>query len=361
MYETTKFRLLVNTEISRRDNILLKKNTAYRKSQQIWGLLTWVLLITLLMSSCGDGSAESKTYRVGLLSGVDTFDGVFDGFRSQMAELGYVDGENISYDFQAAGGDSEKMMQYAQQLVTEKVDLIVTTTTGAAKAAQVATAGTDIPVIFTVIQDPVGVGLIESLRTPGGNMTGIARPPVEYLGKRVEFLKQMAPDVTSLWIIYDPDYSTAPSSVPAVQAGATSMGVKLVETLAKAPEDVTAALQERAAMEELDVDAIQLMPDTLNSNSYEAIIDFANHHGIPVVGHTPGQVKYGALFTYADSNGASGRKAASQADQIFKGTNAGDLPVEISDLFLDVNLKVANGLGITVPDNVLASANEIVR
>jgi putative ABC transport system substrate-binding protein len=339
---------------------MLIKNKSQKKSQQVWRVLSGVLMIALLISGCG-GSTESKTYHVGLLSGVDTFNATFDGFKTQMAELGYVEGENISYDFQSAGGDSEKMAQFAQQFVTEKVDLIVTTTTGAAKAAQAATAGTDIPVLFTIIQDPVGVGLVESLRSPGGNMTGVARPPVEYLGKRVEFLKQMAPDVTSLWIIYDPDYSTAPSSVPAVQAGAASMGVKLIETQAKSVEDVKAELQRRAAMEELDIDAIQLMPDTLNSNSYEAIIDFANQHGIPVVGHTPGQVKYGALFTYADSSGASGRKAASQADQIFKGTNAGDLPVEVSDLFLDVNLKAATSLGITVPDNTLASANEIVR
>jgi putative ABC transport system substrate-binding protein len=184
---------------------------------------------------------------------------------------------------------------------------------------------------------------------------------VEYLGKRVEYLKQMAPDVSTLWIIYDPDYSTAPSSVPAVQAGVSSMGISLLETHAKSPEEVTAELQKRASMEELDVDAIQLMPDTLNSNSYEAIIDFANQHDIPVVGHTPGQVKYGALFTYADSSGVSGKKAASQADQIFKGTDAGDLPVEISDLFLNVNMQAANSLGITVPDNTLASANEIIR
>ena len=182
-------------------------------SQKIWKLLTWAILLTLLVSGCG-GSAKSRTYRVGLLSGADSFDGVFDGFKAQMTELGYVEGENISYDYQASGGDEEKMSQIAQQFVTNKVDLILTTSTGAAKAAQTATAGTDIPVIFTVIQDPVGVGLVESLRNPGANMTGVSRPPVEYLGKRVEFLKQMAPDVATLWIIYDPDYSTAPSSVP---------------------------------------------------------------------------------------------------------------------------------------------------
>ena len=352
--------LLGKNLYQQRNKTMEIKSKSQYKYQQVWSLVAWVLLISLLVSGCG-GGAKSNTYTVGLLSGVDTFNGVFDGFKAQMAELGYLEGENISYDFQLAGGDSEKMAQIAEQFVANKVDLIVTTTTDAAIAAQTATAGTAIPVIFTIIQDPVGVGLVDSLRSPGGNMTGVARPPVEYLGKRVEFLKQMAPNVASLWIIYDPDYSTAPSSVPAVQAGATSMGVRLIETHAKSPEDVNSELQRRAANGKLDVDAIQLMPDTLNSTSYEAIIDFANQHGIPVVGHTPGQVKYGALFTYADSNGASGKKAASLADQIFKGTNPGDLPVEISDLFLDVNLKAAHSIGVTVTDNVLASANEIIR
>lgn len=336
------------------------KNNSQKIYEKVWALLSCMLLITLFVSGCG-ASAESKTYRVGLLSGADSFDGVFDGFKAQMAELGYVEGENISYDYQASGGDEGKMAELAKQFVANKVDLILTTSTGAAKAAQSATAGTNIPVIFTVIQDPVGVNLVESLRNPGANMTGVARPPVEYLGKRVEFLKQMSPGVETLWIIYDPDYATAPSSVPAVQAGATSMGMKLVETHAKAPEDVIAELQKRAAMEELDVDAIQLMPDPLNSNSSEAIIDFANQHNIPVVGHSLPQVKYGALFTYADSYPDSGQKAASLANQILDGANPGDLPVEISDLFLDVNLKAANSLGIKVPDNILGSAKEIVR
>jgi len=334
-------------------------NNSQKKSQKAWALVTLLVVITMLLSGCG--TTEAKTYRVGLLSGADSFDSVFDGFKAQMAELGYVEGKNISYDYQASGGDEEKMAQFAQQFVDNKVDLILVTSTGAAKAAQTATAGTDIPVIFTVIQDPVAIGLVESLRNPGANLTGVTRPPVEYLGKRVEFLKQMAPGVETLWIIYDPDYATAPSSVPAVQAGATSMGVKLVESHAKSPEDVNAELQKRAAMDELDVDAIQLMPDPLNSNSAEAIINFANQHNIPVVGHALGQAKSGALFSYADSYPDTGKKAASLADQILKGAKPGDLPVEISDLFLNINLKAANSLGITIPEGILGSAQEIIR
>jgi putative ABC transport system substrate-binding protein len=327
--------------------------------QKALALITWVIIATLILSGCG--TPESKTYRIGLLSGADSFDSVFDGFKAQMAELGYVEGQNISYDYQASGGDEEKMAQFAQKFVDDEVDLIVVTSTGAAKAAQAATADTDIPVLFTVIQDPVAIGLAESLRKPGANMTGVARPPVEYLGKRVEFLKQMVPGVETLWVIYDPDYATAPSSVPAVQAGATSMGVKLVESHAKSPEDVNAELQKRAAMGELDVDAIQLMPDPLNSNSAEAIINFANQHNIPVVGHALGQAKAGALFSYADSYPDAGKKAASLADQILKGANPGDLPVEVSDLFLTINLKAATSLGITVPEGILGSAKEIIR
>jgi putative ABC transport system substrate-binding protein len=326
----------------------------------IWKSSSLLIILSLVLFGCS-GSAESKMYHVGLLSGANSFDAVFDGFKARMAELGYAEGENISYDYQASGGDEEKMAQIAQQFVANKVDLILVTSTGAAKAAQAATKGTDIPVIFTVVQDPVAVGLVGSLRTPGANLTGVARPPVEYLGKRVEFLKQMAPEVETLWIIYDPDYATAPSSVPAVQAGTTTMGVTLIETHAKSVEEVQAELQKRGFMDELDVDAIQLMPDPLNSNSSEAIIAFASQHNIPVVGHASVQVKSGALFTYADSYPDSGKKAASLADQILKGANAGDLPVEVSDLFLSVNMQAANSLGITVPDSILGSAKEIIR
>jgi putative ABC transport system substrate-binding protein len=270
----------------------MMKNNSQKKSQKAWALVTLLMVITMILSGCG--TTEAKTYRVGLLSGADSFDSVFDGFKAQMAELGYVEGKNISYDYQASGGDEGKMAQFAQQFVDE-------------------------------------------------------------------FLKQMAPGVETLWIIYDPDYATAPSSVPAVQAGATSMGVRLVESHAKSPEDVNAELQKRAAMDKLDVDAIQLMPDPLNSNSAEAIIDFANQHNIPVVGHALGQVKSGALFSYADSYPDTGKKAASLADQILKGAKPGDLPVEISDLFLNINLKAANSLGITVPEGILGSAKEIIR
>lgn len=329
------------------------------KIQFKWFVLISILL-ALLISGC-NSEPEDQTYHVGLLSGVDTFNSVFDGFKAEMEALGYIEGENITYDFQAAGGDSDKMKQIAEQFVADNVDMIVTTTTDAAKAAQTATAGTDISVIFSIIQDPVGVGLVNSLPSPGANLTGVARPPTTYLGKRVELLTQMAPNVESLLIMYDPDYSTAASSVPAVKDGASALGVEVVEIHVKSTDDIAVELEKLAVQEELGVDAIQFMPDTVNSNSSQIIMDFGNEHGLPVVAHTKSQIKLGALFLYADDNIVTGKIAASLANKIFKGANPGELPVEVSDLFLTINMPAAKFIGLEISDTVLQTADEIMR
>lgn len=325
---------------------------------------SWILLAVLLVAVALNGCTtepEEHSYRVGLLSGVDSFNSVFDGFKSKMAEFSYIEGETISYELQTAGGDSEKMAQIAEKFVADEVDLILTTTTGAAKAAQAATAGTDIPVIFAIIQDPVGVGLVDTFSSPGGNLTGVARPPATYLGKRVDFLNQMVPGVQNLLVIYDPDYSIAASSVPAVKDGAASFGIELVEIPAKSQDEIIAELARIAQNESLGFDAMQFMPDPLNSNSAEIIVDFGNQHGLPVVAHTKGQLNAGALFLYADDNSATGKIAATLADKIFNGSEPANLPVETSDLFLTVDLNVATSLGIEIPDEVLRAADEIIN
>ena len=322
------------------------------------GVLTIAAVVALLSSGCTDGGP--KTYKIGLLSGVDTFDAALDGFKAKMTELGYVEGENVTYDAQYSEGDSEKWNEFAAQFVEDEVDLILTTTTGAAKAARAAGEGTDIPVVFTIVTDPVENGVVDDLRQPGGNLTGITRPPSGYFGKRVEYLKQMAPDVKRLWILYDPDYSASKSSVLPIREAAQAQGIELVESLVKSTKDVAAELAKASAGRE-PVDAIQMMPDPVNNNSVDAILAFASEQGIPVVAHTLGQTKAGALFSYADSSGDTGKLAAVLADKILKGAKPGELPVETADLFLTVNLKAANAIGLEVPDSVLESADEILR
>ena len=323
---------------------------------------TWMLvvIVIVLISGCGGNGGGKKSYRVGLLSGVGTFDSVFDGFKAKLGELGYVEGENITYVFEAAEGDTEKMTQIAQQFVKDDVDLILTTTTGAAKVVLQATEGTDIAVLFAMVTEPVETGLVASIKAPGGNVTGINRPDSAYFGKRVEFLTQMAPQVKRLGIFYDPDYSTAASSLPPIREVTTLLGVELVEAQVKSPEDISAELSKLDQAADLGIDAIQMMPDLVNNNSFKAILDFANAHKLPVIGHTLGQTKQGALFSYADDSFQTGEMAAVLAQKIFEGANPGELPVETSSLFLTVNMKAAQTIGLEMPDSILQVADDIL-
>ncbi|MBN1934861.1 MAG: ABC transporter substrate-binding protein [Anaerolineae bacterium] len=321
----------------------------------------WVLVAMvglLLLGGCA--KAGPKVYKVGLLSGVDAFNSVMDGFKAKMAELGYVEGETIVYDFQAASGDAEKMAQIARQFVENKVDLIVATTTVATGAAIEATAGTNIPVLFTIITDPVKAGVVESIKSPGGNITGIALPDPSYFGKRVEYLSQMAPQIKRLGILYDPDYVTSASSAPPIREVAASLGIELVETVVKSVDDLTTELDRLSQETDPGIDAILIMPDAVNTNSPEPILAFANEHKLPVAANTLGQTKQGALFSYAVDNVQVGRMAAALAHKILNGAAAGDLPVETAIPSLTINVKAAQTIGLDVPDAVLQTADDIL-
>jgi len=330
----------------------------------------WMLIITLLaltgllLNGCSLVDKEDeKVYRVGLLASVEVFNVTIHGFKAEMAELGYVEGENITYDFQQAGGDTEKMGQIAEQFVADEVDLILTTSTPGAKAAKAATADSGIPVIFTIVADPLGPGVVGDLRKPGGNVTGVSRPLGSYMGKRVEYMLQMAPDVKRIWIPFDPDYPTVGISLPAVQQAALALGVELVETPVNSPEEVLADLEKRSTMDDIGFDAIQIMPDitTQNTTSWQAILAFANEHGLPIAGNVPGQVEQGALFSYSDDNYETGQFAAPIADKILRGEDPGTIPVVFAEPRLFINYKTAQALGLTIDDGLLNQAVEVIR
>jgi putative ABC transport system substrate-binding protein len=320
--------------------------------------LSVIVLAALLFGGCA--KSGPKVYTVGLLSGVDAFNSVMDGFKDKMVELGYVEGETIVYDFQAASGDAGKMAEIAQKFVDDKVDLIVTTTTVATMAVIEATADTDIPVLFTIITDPVKAGVVESIKSPGGNVTGIALPDPAYFGKRVEYLSQMAPNVKRLGILYDPDYVTSASSAPPIREVASLMGIELVETPVKSVDDLTTELDKLSQAADPGIDAILIMPDAVNTNSPGPILDFANAHKLPVAANTLAQTEQGALFSYAVDNKQVGQMAAALAHKILTGAAPGDLPVETAIPTLTINMKAAQTIDLDVPDAVLQTADDIL-
>ncbi len=335
-------------------------NNSQNRTGNWWTILTLVVVFALLLSGCG--AKKPKVYRVGILGGGSFID-TSNGFRAKMTELGYVEGQNIVYDLQDVSMDpAEEQQRAAEKLVDDKVDLIFSFTTPAVLAAQAATQGTDIPVVFAYVVIE-GCDLVKSVREPGGNITGVRDPGPELVSKRLEILLELAPRVKRVWIGYD---KNEPNNVPALEALrplASSKGVTLVEVPATTLEEIEADLAARAESADIGLDAIILMPDAF-SHSPEGLAllsQFAAEHKVPLGGSLLYTVEQGAVFGNASDLFKVGELAAPLADKILKGIPAGTIPVVTPEQDLWINYKVAQELGLTVPEGLLSMATEIIR
>ncbi len=325
-----------------------------------WGLLTLAVAFALLVGGCG--AKPPKVYRVGIVCGSDAFLPVIDGFKAGMAELGYVEGENVIYDVQALNADRAGEQRAAEQFVADKVDLIFAVPTEPAVAAKAATQGTNIPVVFAYAGIEDG-SLVANVRQPGGNVTGVRFPGPEQSRKRLEILLELAPQVKRVWIGYDKDYPNTAPALAALRPLASSLNVTLVEVPATTIDEIRADLAARAAGDDIGIDAMILMPDLFNHSpdGWALISGFAAEHKVPLGGSFIYTVEQGALFGNANNLYKVGELAAPLADKIFRGTSAGTIPVVTPDQDLYINYKVAQELGLTVPESLLAQAAEIIR
>ena len=177
----------------------------HKQHHQYWPICIVLFIIAnLLLVACGE---NQKTYTIGVVNPTSGLDDTVEGFKKGMAELGYIEGKNLTYIYEGAVNSIETLDPVAQRLVEANVDLILSITTPATQAAQRATADTDIPVVFVPVTDPVGAGLVESLRQPGGNMTGITFGLQE--GRRLEWLLQIVPTIKQIYIPHNPDDRSA--------------------------------------------------------------------------------------------------------------------------------------------------------
>ncbi|MBN1976081.1 MAG: ABC transporter substrate-binding protein [Anaerolineae bacterium] len=322
-------------------------------------ILTLAVVLAMLLSGCFP--AKPKVYKVGILSGSEAFTTITDGFKAGMADLGYVEGENITYDVQQPASFDE-WQPVIEQFVADEVDLIFAFPGEPAEVAKAVTQGTDIPVVFVLGAVETGK-LVESVRQPGGNITGVRFPLPENTTKRFEILLELAPQTKRLLIEYNPSYANNPIVLETLRPVAASAGVTLVEEPTGDLEKLQANLQARAALDDIGVDAIMLMPEVLSQtpDGLAIIIPFAKEHGLPIAGAMPYTADLGAVFSYTGDNVEMGRLAASSADKILKGTPAGEIPVLTPEQELRINYKVAQELGLTVPESLLNQAAEIIR
>ena len=328
----------------------------------VWQLtaLSALILICITLSSCGE--KNKKVYHIGILSEVDAFAVIADGFKAKMTELGYTEGKNIVYDIQIANMDPEQGKQVAQKFIRDKVDLIFAFPTEASLTAKQAAMGTGIPVVFAN-SNIEGTNLVENVRHPGNNITGVRFPGSDNDVMRLDFLHRLAPDATRVLIIYDPNYPTTQIVAKALRLAAPSFGITLLEDHATSVEELKEALDKRSAMDDTGVDALLIMPEFLNHtpDGFAAIINFTNKHKLPLGGGAPFTVDLGAIYTFHPDFYETGMLAATLIDKILKGTPAGTIPVATPESHLIINYKAMKELGLPVSDGLLSRARTIIR
>ncbi len=326
-----------------------------------WLILTSSLVMALLLMGCSMVQPV-KVYHVGILSGLNAFSPMADGFKSKMTELGYVEGKNVVYDLQQTDMDPNAIQQILKKFVDEKVDLIYTFPTEPALAAKAATQGTQIPVVFAsaVLEEN---HLVDSVRAPGGNITGVRFPGDDLCAKRFDLLRSLVPQAKRVGIIYNPNYPANKSALDLIRPAAALAGVTLVEVPVHSVADIQADLEARAKAPDAGMDAILIITDDLSQTpeGWTLISKFAADHHIPIAGSAAFEADSGAVFSYIPDNLETGKLAAPLADKILKGTQAGTIPVVTPESRLRINYKVAQQLGLTVPDGLLMQADEIIR
>jgi putative ABC transport system substrate-binding protein len=330
-----------------------------------WLTSLFLLLAAVLMVSACNAEAAPKVYRVGIL-GTDTLSAVTDGFKEGMTKLGYVEGQNVTYDIQKVTNistDKAQAEEILKKFVSDKVDLIFTYPTGAVEIAKEVTAGTNIPILFTntIVE---GTDLIKTVSEPGGNLTGARALGPDLAPKRLEFLHQIAPQAKKVLLLHNPDYPSSIATIEVLEPVAPSLGIELVVVPISSVEDIETSLQQQLTTDgQPKVDAILIITEPLNQSAegFQIITTFASEHNLPLGGSLANHAEQGALFSYVQDNLSTGRLVAPLADKILHGISAGTIPIVTPNGWLRLNVKRAQELGLTIPEGLLNQANEIIR
>jgi putative ABC transport system substrate-binding protein len=276
-------------------------------------------------------------------------------FKQGLSESGYVEGHNVAMEYRSAEGHYDRLPSLVADLVSRKVDVIVTFGPGV-NAAKSATS--TIPIVF-VASDPVGEGLVASLARPGGNLTGISLLTVEMMPKRIELLSELVPQANMIALLVNPNNPTAERVMRDVQEAAHVKGVQLHVLKAGAEGDFEGAF---ASIVGLHAGALAVGPDPFYNTQRERLVALAALNAVPAIYPWREVAAVGGLITYGPSLTNANRQAGIYAGKILKGAKPADLPVQQPMTFeLVVNLKTAEALGLTIPPSILARADEVIE
>jgi putative ABC transport system substrate-binding protein len=319
-------------------------------------LIVTVALGLLLAPLAVEAQQPAKIARIGYLRRPPPIPAEFEALRQGLRELGYVEGQNIVIEQRYAGGVPNRLPPLAAELVRLKVDVIVADGTLTVRALKAATP--TIPVVFTVVSDPVGSGLIASLARPGGNVTGVTTLGQELSGKRLELLKEGVPGISRVAVLTNPDNPVG-HLLKEMHTAARSLALQLQIVETRTPSQLGSAFR---TMEKGRANGLVNLPDALFSSQRERIAELATKTRLPGMFTERGFVEAGGLMAYAPSIPGNFRRAAAFVEKILRGANPADLPVEQPTKFeLVINLKTAKALGLTIPQSILSRADQVIQ
>jgi ABC-type uncharacterized transport system substrate-binding protein len=323
-------------------------------SPKIFGLALGAMLLAL--SFPAHAQQPKKVPRIGILFIGSRNQPHLESFKQGLGERGYTEGKNIALEYRYAEGRQDRLPELAAELVQLKVDVIVVTADISAEAAKQAT--TKIPIVVTT-GDPVAWGLADSLAKPGGNVTGLSVVLADLSGKRVEILRETLPKMTRLATLWDPSVRVGSTIFKETSLAAQGFSLQLHSFEVKTDQDIEKAF---ADMPKVRPHAVLVILSPLVTLHSRRIVELALKQQLPGIYPTRQFVEEGGLMAYGPLIGDLYRRAATYVDKILKGAKPADLPVEQPTKFeFIINLKAAKQIGVTIPPNVLARADKVIR
>jgi putative ABC transport system substrate-binding protein len=325
--------------------------------KRIFGLALGTMLFALCLPA--EAQPAKKVFRIGLLSGnrPSPMPSNIEAFRQGLRELGYVEGQNITVEYRFTEGKDERYAILAAELVNLGVDVIVTGGTAATLAAKQAT--NTIPIVVLNAGDLVGEGLVASLARPGGNVTGFTSVDPDFSAKRLQLLRETFPTVSRVAVLYHGGPGGDQEELKETQTAAKSLAVQIQPLHVLEPDQFQRAY---AAMTKERAQALIIFPGTFTAFHRKELLELAAKIRIPTMCARPEWSEAGGLISYGHDPRDQFRRAAIYVDKVLKGTKPADLPVQQPMKFeLVINLKTAKEIGVTIPPNVLARADKVIK
>jgi putative tryptophan/tyrosine transport system substrate-binding protein len=324
-------------------------------------VLIVLLLVALISGFQSVGAQDRATIpRIGIITtgSPEALAHLLDGFQEGLRQHGYVDGQNVRLEVRYAEGKAERLSVFAKELASTKVDVIVAIPNPSIQAAQQATQ--TIPIVMPIGSDPVGAGFVNTLARPGRNITGLSAYSPELNGKRLEFLKESLPKLSQVALLVSGNFPGNAIDLKDTEAAARSMQLQTHLLEVRDTSDLAAVFK---TIVQKRIEAATVFPGqpTLFANRKQ-VVEFGAKYRLPIIYPLADYVVGGGLMSYGVNNLDLFRRAASYVDKILKGANPAELPVEQPTKFeLVINLKAAKQIGITIPPNVLARADRVIK